>query len=201
MDRRLTVIIAICLLEAMFRSLPDTVPLTGLAFTLAARLIQIAVILAFAFGLCGIVPARPVREAAIGLGAACIFGVLVLLTDLAWRLVLDHGLLNLILARQHVTRPLLFFATACLVGPFAEELFFRGLLYSWMRPRIGAMASIIITSALFASMHGGISLVQFTGGLLFATLFEWRKTIWVPLVFHCLGNLAIWVVPHLYPLM
>jgi membrane protease YdiL (CAAX protease family) len=40
-----------------------------------------------------------------------------------------------------------------LVG-FGEELLFRGILYSWLRPRLPAWAVILITAAAFALEHG-----------------------------------------------
>ena len=201
MDRRLAVILAICLIEAAFRSFSGLVPVDGLLYTLAARLIQTGVILAFGFRLCGIMTPNPGKEVAVGLGASCIFGALVLLADLSSRLFLPGGLLPLLLVKQHFAAPLLFLLVGCLVGPFVEELFFRGLLYSWVRQRLGAPTVIAITSVLFASLHGRISPVQLTGGILFAVLFEWRKNIWPPLVVHVLGNLGIWILPYLYPLM
>jgi len=201
MDRRLTVILAICLMEAAFRSLSGYVPADVLVYTLAVRLIQMAVILGFSFQLCGIIPAKLGKELTIGLAASCIFGALVLLADLSSRLIVHGGLLPLLVTRQRVDSPLLFLLAGCLIGPFVEELFFRGLLYSWMRERIPALPSIIITSLLFASLHGQLSPVQFIGGLLFASIYEWRKNIWSPFVVHALGNLGIWIVPSIYPLM
>jgi membrane protease YdiL (CAAX protease family) len=201
MDRRLTVILAICLMEATFRSLSGYVPADVLVYTLAVRLIQMAVILGFSFQLCGIIPAKLGKELTIGLAASCIFGALVLLADLSSRLIVHGGLLPLLVTRQRVDSPLLFLLAGCLIGPFVEELFFRGLLYSWMRERIPALPSIIITSLLFASLHGQLSPVQFIGGLLFASIYEWRKNIWAPFVVHALGNLGIWIVPSIYPLM
>jgi hypothetical protein len=74
MDRRLTVILAICLMEATFRSLSGYVPADVLVYTLAVRLIQMAVILGFSFHLCGIIPAKLGKDLTIGLAASCIFG-------------------------------------------------------------------------------------------------------------------------------
>ncbi len=201
MDRRAAVILSICFMEAGFRVLSGYIPVDGLLYTFVVRLIQMAVILAFSFNLCGIVPAMLGRELTIGLAASCIFGALVLVADLSSRLIIHGGLLPLLVTRQRVDSPLLFLLAGCFIGPFVEELFFRGLLYSWMREHIPAVLSIIITSLLFASLHGQLSPVQFIGGLLFASIYEWRKNIWAPFVVHALGNLGIWIVPSIYPLM
>jgi membrane protease YdiL (CAAX protease family) len=201
MDRRLTVIITICLMEAVFRSFAGYAPVGGLTYTLAARLVQMAVILASSLSLCGVIHVNLAKELGIGLTVAIVFGALVFLADISSRIVLPGGLLNLLLAKQHVDKPILFFLTGCLVGPFVEELFFRGLLYSWMRERIPVILSILLTSLLFASLHGLLSPVQLMGGIIFASIFEWRKNIWAPFVIHSLANLGIWMVPYVYPLM
>jgi membrane protease YdiL (CAAX protease family) len=43
--------------------------------------------------------------------------------------------------------------TVCLVAPLAEELFFRGALYGWLRYRTPALAAIPLTAIIFASAH------------------------------------------------
>jgi membrane protease YdiL (CAAX protease family) len=40
-----------------------------------------------------------------------------------------------------------------LVAPFCEELFFRGLLFPVMLRRMGMLAAVVLTSALFAFIH------------------------------------------------
>jgi uncharacterized protein len=87
----------------------------------------------------------------------------------------------------------LFLLTAVIIGPMAEELFFRGILYSFLR-RSGMVAATGITTVLFALAHysgGGFPLIQVTGGLLFAASFEYSKNLATPVTIHILGNLAI----------
>ncbi|HVN72476.1 MAG TPA: CPBP family intramembrane glutamic endopeptidase [Desulfomonilia bacterium] len=201
MDRRFAVIIAVCLMETIFRFFSASIPVDGIVYTLAARLAEIAVILVFAFKLCGVETATPVKEAAIGLTAAAAFGIIVFGADLVSRFFLEGGLLGLMLAKQPLDGWPLFLITGCIIGPFAEELFFRGLLYAWMRQRLPAVICIILTSLLFASMHSGISVIQLTGGIVFASLYEWRKSIWAPFMVHMIANIGIWIIPYLHPLM
>ncbi len=201
MDRRFAAILMICLMEAGFRLLSGFVQVDVLAYTLVARLIQMAVILGFSLQLCGIKTVSLPRELAAGLAVSCIFGALVLCADLSSRLILNRGLLPLLIAKQNVNNPMLYLLAGCLFGPFVEELFFRGLLYSWIRERIPAVPSIIVTSLLFSSVHGFLSPIQFIGGILFASTYEWRKNIWAPFVVHALANIGIWIVPDIYPLI
>jgi membrane protease YdiL (CAAX protease family) len=199
MDRRLLVISLIFLTEVLFRYLAGHVPVNTLTYTLAVRLFQMVLILSLSLQYCGILTKRVFHEISMGISVAAVFGILVILTDLGSRLVYPDGILQLLIARQQVDTPLLFLLTGCIVGPFVEELFFRGLLYSWMRQRTSLAIAIVLSSLLFASLHGTVSPVQLIGGLLFATLFEWRKNIWAPFTVHCLANVGIWLVPYLYP--
>ncbi len=45
---------------------------------------------------------------------------------------------------------------AALVGPFFEELFFRGFLYNTLKKRVSPMTALWTTSAFFAGVHGNL---------------------------------------------
>ena len=47
----------------------------------------------------------------------------------------------------------LFIVLAVVAAPVTEELFFRGWLYTGLRPRLGAAATIAVTAVLFALAH------------------------------------------------
>ena len=88
---------------------------------------------------------------------------------------------------------LLFFLVGGIVAPVAEELFFRGILYGFLR-RWGIVVALVLSTTAFAFTHGlghGFPLVQAIGGILFATAYEIEKNLTVPISIHCLGNLAI----------
>lgn len=42
---------------------------------------------------------------------------------------------------------------ACLLSPLAEELVFRGALFGWVRRRLPALPTILLTSVLFSAIH------------------------------------------------
>lgn len=94
------------------------------------------------------------------------------------------------------TAPFLFFLTAVVLGPIAEELFFRGVLYTYLRS-LGIWVAIILSTAVFALFHysgNGLPLTQIVGGILFAGAFESTKNLITPIILHVLGNLAIHAV-------
>jgi hypothetical protein len=94
---------------------------------------------------------------------------------------------------------LLFFLVGGIVAPVAEELFFRGILYGFLR-RWGIVVALVLSTAAFAFTHGlghGFPLVQAIGGILFAAAYEIEKNLTVPITIHCLGNVAIFALSAL----
>jgi membrane protease YdiL (CAAX protease family) len=76
------------------------------------------------------------------------------------------------------------------VVPFAEELFFRGMLYPLLRSRLAAALAIVLNAALFAAAHVVPLLLPglFVVGLLLAYLRERSGSIWPSVCFHALQN-------------
>jgi len=78
-----------------------------------------------------------------------------------------------------------------LIGPLFEELFFRALLYRFIRTVTTMPIAIIISSSLFAIMHGSWLSPQLIGGIIFALAYEQSKNIWVAVVLHMAANAAV----------
>ena len=88
----------------------------------------------------------------------------------------------------------LFFILRGLIGPVAEEIFFRGMLYGFFR-RWGIVVALLISTATFVLAHfPTISLPQLVGGILFAVAYEVEGTLLAPITIHILGNLAIFTL-------
>jgi membrane protease YdiL (CAAX protease family) len=88
---------------------------------------------------------------------------------------------------------ILFFSVAGVVGPVAEEAFFRGILYGFLR-RWGFFIALAVSTLLFALAHPiayRLPLPQIVGGILFAVSYEVEGNLMVPMTIHVLGNLAI----------
>lgn len=87
----------------------------------------------------------------------------------------------------------LLFVVAGLVSPIAEEVFFRGIVYNFLR-RWGVLVAIIGSTVVFVLAHAIISripLTQVVGGLVFALAYEVEGNLMVPITIHILGNIAI----------
>jgi len=88
---------------------------------------------------------------------------------------------------------ILFFLVGGLIAPVAEEFFFRGLLYGFLR-RWGAVFAIIFSTLLFVAPHPNVSIIQVTGGIVFAVSYEKEKNLLVPIIIHTLGNLSLFTL-------
>ena len=90
-------------------------------------------------------------------------------------------------------RPLVLLIVGGLIGPAAEEIFFRGIIYGFFRP-LGVICAVLFSTLLFVLPHlggGVIPLTQAVGGIVFALAYEKEKSLLAPITIHCLGNLAI----------
>ena len=79
------------------------------------------------------------------------------------------------------------------VTPIAEELFYRGLLFGSLWPRLGTGWAAVISAALFGASHlaGGAVLVPilFVFGIVQALVFRWRRSLVAPIAAHGAFNL------------
>jgi membrane protease YdiL (CAAX protease family) len=83
-----------------------------------------------------------------------------------------------------------------LISPVAEEIFFRGIIYGYLR-RWSTILAILGSTALFSMAHlmtTGVTFVQIIGGLVFAVAYEKEKNLLVPITIHVLGNMAIFTL-------
>ncbi len=86
------------------------------------------------------------------------------------------------------------FLALCLLPAVTEELFFRGVLQTALRP-FGPGAAALGSALLFALCHGSPSqaLSALVSGLLLGLFAEWRGSIWPGAALHLANNtLAFW---------
>ena len=76
------------------------------------------------------------------------------------------------------------------VAPVAEELFFRGILYGWLRARMGVWKGLGLSALLFAVLHANFMVfLPILGlGLLFGWVYEQTGSLAAPVVVHILHN-------------
>lgn len=79
---------------------------------------------------------------------------------------------------------------AGLAAPFAEEIYFRGLLYGLLRRYWGVVASVAVSALLFGAIHGILDVLPGTAvmGAVLAVAYERSGTLWVPVTIHATYN-------------
>ena len=77
-----------------------------------------------------------------------------------------------------------------IIAPFAEEFFFRGMLYTWLDRSLGKTPGILISSLVFGALHGDlvIGTVAFALGILLAWSYERSKSLWAAFIIHAINN-------------
>ena len=87
-------------------------------------------------------------------------------------------------------------ASIGIVGPIAEEAFFRGFLLPAVTPYIGAFKAVVAISALFALSHlmVGVLLPAFVSGLILSWLYLKTGSIVPPIIAHAAQNLLVLAV-------
>jgi len=89
-----------------------------------------------------------------------------------------------------------FFVVGGLVAPVAEEVFFRGIVYGFLR-RWGVIVALAGTTMFFVGAHSigaGVPVTQIVGGIVFALAYETGGSLMVPITIHALGNLAVFAL-------
>ncbi|WP_212637975.1 CPBP family intramembrane glutamic endopeptidase [Desulfocicer vacuolatum] len=181
-------------LLSLFFQIPELVMLTLL------RVLEITCLLAIVHGfgqglLCvGLAGEQLMGGLLQGAWWSLIFGFVALAGAV---LLLIMGLNPLVLL--HVPLPgtvglrVLFLITGCLIGPLAEEIFFRGILYGFFR-QWGVWFALSATTFLFVVMHSpraGLPVPQMVGSIVFTLAYEKRGELAAPVIIHCLGNFAL----------
>lgn len=96
-----------------------------------------------------------------------------------------------------VTETVLLFVVAALIAPFVEELFFRGLIYRYLRGRWSVLRAVLVSSALFAAAHFIVPLIPvlFGLGVVLALITDRYRSLYPAVVVHGLNNgLAVLLV-------
>ena len=82
------------------------------------------------------------------------------------------------------------FGIAVVAAPVTEELIFRGCLYGILRKSGGRVTAIVVSSVLFALIHGHLpslpGLVVLAVGL--ALVYERCGSLWAPISMHAAFN-------------
>jgi hypothetical protein len=93
----------------------------------------------------------------------------------------------------------IYIIVGCIIGPFAEELVFRGVIYVFFR-QWGVIFACFCSTIIFVLLHHHapvVPLTQIIGGLIFAFSYEYSKMLATPLTIHVLGNTCMALLSYL----
>lgn len=77
-----------------------------------------------------------------------------------------------------------------LVFPLAEEILFRGILYRWLRGRLGIAGAAGLSAIAFAALHSIPELIPAIAvlGVILALLYELSGSLWTSVLAHAVYN-------------
>ncbi len=80
--------------------------------------------------------------------------------------------------------------------PFAEELFFRGMIFSWLRQRMGLWAAALLSGLVFGLFHlyPPTAVSAFVLGVVLALVYERSGSLWPAVAIHAVNNTLIFVL-------
>lgn len=93
---------------------------------------------------------------------------------------------------------LLAFVGTALIVPFAEEIFFRGMLYQWIATRTNLWLGLLISSAVFGAVHfSAVSWLSLSlAGVLCAVVYTYSGSIWNATALHAANNGTVVIVSY-----
>ena len=113
-------------------------------------------------------------------------------------LILVEGGLDSLQGRSDLLMPGLswpnFLASLIAIGllaPIAEELFFRGALFGWLRRRFALWAAVLMSAALFGLAHFdsvGVMISSFIMGVAIALVYDATQSLWTAIAIHAFNN-------------
>jgi membrane protease YdiL (CAAX protease family) len=77
-----------------------------------------------------------------------------------------------------------------IAAPFAEELYFRGVIYRWLRDNFGPWIAAPTSALVFGALHGDIAIAgaSFVIGLVLAWFYERTRSLWPSVLIHIANN-------------
>jgi membrane protease YdiL (CAAX protease family) len=178
-------------------------PLNPIVFMGIVRLIETALLVAAVvlggsgWSSIGLARVNAVHGVVRGLLWSVGFGISACIVHLILCAVGINGmtLIHASLPRSAVPIALLFLVGG-VIGPAAEEIFFRGILYGFFR-RWGVFVALMVSTLAFIVVHPGfprIPVTHLVGGVVFAVAYEIEGSLMAPLTIHVLGNTAIFTL-------
>ncbi len=95
------------------------------------------------------------------------------------------------------------FVTLVVLAPIAEEVLFRGYLFGKLRKYVPVFWAMLITSLLFAAVHGAwnVGLDTFALSMVMCVMVYWSGSIWPAILLHMAKNFIAFYFLFLNPFL
>lgn len=92
--------------------------------------------------------------------------------------------------------PLITILIVVIIGPIAEEVLFRGVIYGKLRDSFNVTQAAVISAAIFGIYHKNIvqGIYAALFGIILAYIFEKTQTIWGSVLMHMVFNLSSYLI-------
>ncbi len=86
--------------------------------------------------------------------------------------------------------PIINLLLIAVVAPIFEEFFFRGAIYKELRSSTPIWVAIVLQALIFGIFHMNVvqGLYAFGLGIILGLVYEWSRSLWVPIIFHAVFN-------------
>lgn len=90
----------------------------------------------------------------------------------------------------------LLFLFGVIIAPFAEELYFRGLLFRVLKQNLGLVGGIVVSGIVFGLLHFDLSrfFPLMMGGIALAVLYHRSKSLYAPMIAHGVWNALMFLI-------
>ncbi len=101
---------------------------------------------------------------------------------------------------QHPMEWVLVFLLVVIIGPFCEEVVFRGVLFPWLSHRLGLTAGLLLHSLIFSAIHGHAAssfplfILSIFIGLIYAVRQNLLAAFWMHAVFNGVSLLNVFLL-------
>jgi membrane protease YdiL (CAAX protease family) len=92
------------------------------------------------------------------------------------------------------------FVLVVIIVPIAEEIFFRGIIYKWLRRRAGFLIGLLVSSITFGTLHFAAPSIAAISvlGVLCALVYELSDSLWTAVTIHAMNNFLAIVLAYLF---
>ena len=92
------------------------------------------------------------------------------------------------------------FVLVVIIVPIAEEVFFRGIIYKWLRQRAGFLIGLLVSSVAFGTLHLAAPAIAAISvlGVLCAIVYELSDSLWTAVMVHAMNNFLVIALNYLF---